>query len=80
MEMGAINPDGIMTVDFNQEMIAPDSIDQSIYQKIFEFNIKNADGEIVTAKFQNSGERRLTEDEDNLSLEVTKHDGLQIAI
>jgi hypothetical protein len=78
MSMGAISSEGVMSVDFSQTMIAPDKIDQSVYQDVFDFKTEDENGEPMSAKFMTADERRLSTSQDKMSLEVVKHDGGQI--
>lgn len=41
MKIGAIATNGTIAVSFNQDMFAPDAINQRVYQKVFRFGMES---------------------------------------
>ena len=52
MTIAPISATGLIHIDFNQEMIFPPKIDQSMYESVFEVSITSSlDGSVSKGKF-----------------------------
>ena len=50
MKIGPIAANGSIGVDFNTDMIAPEAINQRVYQKVFQYSMTGDDGTKVYGK------------------------------
>jgi hypothetical protein len=84
-----IDADGSVTISFNQDMVAPDTLDPSLYPKIFSMKVESGlDGTSVKGDFENQSKSRRLEglDENDaaaaltFALEVTEHTARGIKI
>lgn len=82
MTIAPITATGDIQVNFDQDMIYPQEIDQKVYDDVFEVSITSAlDGSISYGRFGNKTEERMLEEAaDNLSftVEVTEHSSKKI--
>ena len=86
-----ISADGSVTVSFNKDMVAPDTLDPSLYRKIFAMDVTSGlDGTSVKGDFGNPKNRRALQEKGldegdaaaalTFRLEVTEHTARGIKI
>ena len=64
LKIGAVSAKGEIGVEFNQDMVFPETIDQSIYKNVFQLGTgSDVDGSIAYGRSAGEKRRRLNIDE-----------------